>query len=428
MHHRLSLWLALLVFAFVRVSGAESAAVAQSAMPPGQIVAKQVVGKVSVQLNGTTTDLKNDDAVSQASTIITARESSVVLVLSNGATVQLGAETTMVIEEFLQNPFAATISMANMVEEPTTSKTKLRLMKGELVGKVAHLKRDQGSEFTVQTPVGAAGIRGTTFRIVFRPTGTGQAFAVFSLSTVEGQVLFQQGSPQQAAAGSQGAIQQGPGQQTPGQPGDSQAGAGSPGQGASQSVGPGAVAPGGGGGLGGGVGAGLPVGSGQEVVVTLSVNVNQQTGQVTLTAPPSVVSAQPINIETQRQIVSAAELIATATSSASFTAPPPPTPPPAPQQSGPQQEVQPEQQQPSGASNSSSNTSSSSSGGGGGSSAQGNGNSTPQSPTAPTPSTPPPSSPPQVPTLIPSQPMTTPIPPVTQPLPALTPGAGRPSS
>ncbi|HEY5080209.1 MAG TPA: hypothetical protein VII43_10190, partial [Opitutaceae bacterium] len=46
----------------------------------------------------------------------------------------------------------------------------------------------KGSEFTVQTPVGAAGIRGTTFRIIFRPGPDGKAF--FSVVTTDGRVVF----------------------------------------------------------------------------------------------------------------------------------------------------------------------------------------------------------------------------------------------
>ena len=49
--------------------------------------------------------------------------------------------------------------------------------------------------------MGAAGIRGTTFRIVFRPIGAGQAFGAlgqpfeFSITTLEGDVGFLQGAP-----------------------------------------------------------------------------------------------------------------------------------------------------------------------------------------------------------------------------------------
>lgn len=236
-------------------------------MQEGQIVAKKIVGKVTVELNGTATELHDNDRVSQSAKVITAKDSSVILVFSNGATTQLGADTTLVIEEFMQDPFAQQIDVGALTQEPTTSHTKLHLTHGELVGKVAHLKHDQGSYFTVQTPVGAAGIRGTTFRIVFRPTGTGQAFAVFSLSTLEGNVNFQQGGGAQPSTPAPGQVQPTPG--------------------------------------------GVPVATGQEVVVTVSVNVDPQTNVVTVTAPPTISSTQPLSVDTQAAITKVAQDLAT---------------------------------------------------------------------------------------------------------------------
>src|SRR5204863_3545758 len=81
-------------------------------------------------------------------------------------------------------------NVAALTNEPTVSRTNLRLEFGEMVGNVKTLNRAAGSAFSVSTPAGAAGIRGTTFRIVYRPTGNGQAFS-FQLSTSEGIVLYE---------------------------------------------------------------------------------------------------------------------------------------------------------------------------------------------------------------------------------------------
>ena len=154
------------------------------------ILVAKVTGSVTMTLGDKTTPLAVNASVPQLAKINTAKDSSVVLVFSNGATTNLGAETELVIQEFLQDPFSTTINMADITDEPSVSTTKLKLNHGELVGKVAHLKHDKGSSFVVETPVGAAGIRGTTFRLVYRPNGTGQAF--FQLSTVEGSVALGQ--------------------------------------------------------------------------------------------------------------------------------------------------------------------------------------------------------------------------------------------
>jgi hypothetical protein len=132
------------------------------------------------------TPLTDGAKISQGSIVTTGKGSSVVLIFSNGATLSLGTDSALDIETFTQDPFKSAIS-GTMTAEPTTSTTKLNLTKGELVSKVAKLNTSRGSTFNVATPVGAAGIRGTVFRIVYRPDGAGHA--TFSLVTLEGRVV-----------------------------------------------------------------------------------------------------------------------------------------------------------------------------------------------------------------------------------------------
>ncbi len=207
MHNRFLSWLFL---------GAAFALISLRAQSPGtpaiaggaeRVLAARVTGTVEMTVGGQTTPVKADDRVPQSAKIITGKDSSIVLVFSNGATTQLGSDTELIIEEFLQDPFANTVRVAEMTEEPSRSRTRLALNRGELVGTVKKLKHAEGSTYTIVTPVGAAGIRGTTFRIVFRPVVTGQAFgaipqpAEFSLTTLEGDVRFQQGPPNGAPGG-----------------------------------------------------------------------------------------------------------------------------------------------------------------------------------------------------------------------------------
>ena len=158
----------------------------------GQIKVANVQGDVAREnpADKTWVALKNGDVITQGFAVITGRASSVVLVFANGTTIKLGADTNVSVDEFLIDPLAGPINVGQLIAEPTTSTTKLNLAKGELIGDVKHLNRDKGSTFSVQTPIGAAGIRGTTFRIVFIPTGDGLAFN-FVLSTSDGIVLFQ---------------------------------------------------------------------------------------------------------------------------------------------------------------------------------------------------------------------------------------------
>lgn len=157
---------------------------------PGIIKAVKVEGDVfKLTKDGQSVKLAEDAILSESDTITTGKASSVVLVFMNGATVKLGENTKLAIEEFKMDPLDETIKVSELKSEPKVSKTRLNLSYGEMVGEVKHLNKDEGSYFDIQTPVGAAGIRGTTFRIVFRPTGDGKAYN-FTLSTAEGVVLF----------------------------------------------------------------------------------------------------------------------------------------------------------------------------------------------------------------------------------------------
>lgn len=229
---------------------AQSAA-APAARVPGHIVAAKVVGTVYATnvTNGAQTTLEEKRVLSQNYVITTTAGASVILLFSNGASVNLGGDSTLSIDEFMQEPLEKELSAADLIEEPTTSVTRLNLSRGELVGQVKKINENRGSSFTVNTPVGAAGIRGTTFRIVFRPTATGQVF--FTLSTAEGRVLYE--APISRAVAS--------------------------------------------------------VPTGQEVVVAVDVQVNPTTGVVSVTAPPVVTGTQPIPPATQAAIAVASQQI-----------------------------------------------------------------------------------------------------------------------
>jgi hypothetical protein len=163
---------------------------ATAARVKGKIVAARVQGRVDAvsKTDGQRRALHDGDAVTEQTEIVTGAASNVILVFSNGATVNVGAESDLDIELFEQDPFATEQKVSSMKREPGTSVTRLSLTKGELVGKVAHLNVDRSSEFTIQTPVGAAGIRGTTFRIIYRPGPNGTAN--FSVVTTDGRVVF----------------------------------------------------------------------------------------------------------------------------------------------------------------------------------------------------------------------------------------------
>ena len=273
-------WLLLLglCFALPRdLSAQETVPASTASQPAGQIVAARVRGTITAtdKVTNAVTPIVEGSELSQGARVTTGKESSVVLVFSNGATISLGSESLLDIEQFTQDPFSEAFSASEATVEPTTSTTRLRLTRGELVGKVAKLKREQGSTFTVGTPVGAAGIRGTTFRIVYRPDGTGKAF--FSMTTLEGNVEVTVAS--------------------------------------------------------GGVDTPIEVTDNKEVILAeITIEVNDVTGVVTVTTPAgtSVVATNASTTSTQ-QIVAAAQQIAEAVATVVIKSSPPPpaaAPPP----------------------------------------------------------------------------------------------------
>jgi hypothetical protein len=170
----------------------------------GQIILARVRGGVTVmdKASKVVTNASNSLSIAQGNTVTTGKDGSVVLVFSNGATINLKPDSVLDIEQYLQDPFSADIKVADLTDEPTVSNTKLNLTRGELVGNVKHLNKAKNSSFSVQTPVGAAGIRGTTFRIVYRPSGNGTAF--FSLTTAEGNVELATGTSKLPVAAANG--------------------------------------------------------------------------------------------------------------------------------------------------------------------------------------------------------------------------------
>jgi hypothetical protein len=175
------LFLGLLMLTALQATAQQDAARITAARVRGEVFA-------TIKATGVRSPLVENAVVAQGAIVSTSKDSSVVLVFSNGATVSLSPESDLDIEEFTQDPFPAlpATNPANLKQEPSKSATKLMLTRGELVGKVAKLNKAAGSTFSVGTPVGAAGIRGTTFRIVFRPDGTGKAD--FALTVLEGNV------------------------------------------------------------------------------------------------------------------------------------------------------------------------------------------------------------------------------------------------
>jgi hypothetical protein len=141
-----------LVFAFGLIAEppANFAANVRAPSPNGAVLVAKVTGHVTIEIAGKKSDVKSEQRVPAGATISTAAYSSVMLAFSNGATVRLSPNSALLLEEFLQDPFSGSVKVTDITEEPTSSRTKLRLLRGEIEGVVKRLHVDQDSVFRVR--------------------------------------------------------------------------------------------------------------------------------------------------------------------------------------------------------------------------------------------------------------------------------------
>ena len=138
----------------------------KSTMNLGNIRVVKVEGR-SVQLldaSGQSSTLKDGVFIRQGATIKTGKDSSVVLLFDNGTTVNVKPDSEFAVEKFAQDPFDANgVDYQKLKSEPSSSMTRLNVPEGTIVLDIAKLKKD--STFQIATPVGSAGIRGTSLGI-----------------------------------------------------------------------------------------------------------------------------------------------------------------------------------------------------------------------------------------------------------------------
>lgn len=163
----------------------------------GRIIVVQVTGEVYVFTVGETyrLALRSGSLLNSGQMIATGPKASVMLAFSNGATVTIGESSLVSLDEFAQTPFGDMFKMAEATQEPSSSQTRLDLVRGELIANVKKLNKEEGSTFEVKTPLGVAGIRGTTFQVSYIPDtletkpnakagGTTASFAIVMLEGV----------------------------------------------------------------------------------------------------------------------------------------------------------------------------------------------------------------------------------------------------
>jgi len=171
---RLTLGLAAVFLISVAVQAAELSAGALS------------IGKAEGDVTYSLPDSKNfmaaaaGTALPQGAILKTGANSTASVVFSSGSVAIVKENSIVEVSKFLQEPFFGTMTAG---EEPSVSDTELKVQQGEVLSVVAKLRK--GSRYTVSSPVGAAGVRGTTFLFSYNQvTKTGR------LVVTEGSVVL----------------------------------------------------------------------------------------------------------------------------------------------------------------------------------------------------------------------------------------------
>lgn len=159
-------------------------------LEPGTIKAFQVKGDVKVyEEDNLIGKLRRGQDLHQGMTIVTAQKSGALLMFSNGSTLNVGEQTKLELTVFLQAPFDASQGRYAMLkEDPSTSKAHSFLHFGEAIGTVKKLKST--SIFDIESPIGTAGIRGTTFYVSYGLNENSGNY-MMQVSNFDGEVIIE---------------------------------------------------------------------------------------------------------------------------------------------------------------------------------------------------------------------------------------------
>lgn len=150
-------------------------------------ILKVMGGKVEfVDSTGAISNLKDGMFIQQGSKIVTGKNEVVDLVFENGSVLQIKPETEFYIDQFEQAPFDHQgFTYYKPANEPASSQIKLTVAEGTIEVDVAKLKKE--SRYQVFSPLGSAGIRGTSF---FLSSQKANSNAPVSIGVAEGRVQF----------------------------------------------------------------------------------------------------------------------------------------------------------------------------------------------------------------------------------------------
>ncbi len=163
-----------------------------AALQQGQVQALLVVGKVElVDAAGNRKPLTKGMQFTEGNVVQAGDASGATLVFSNGATMRVTANAQLAVTNFKQAPFDADKNgtFIRLQSDPSQSITELDLRNGTLQGEVKKLNIAEKSSFTVNTPAGSAGIRGTIVSITVVRDSSGNVIGI-TANCATGAIAF----------------------------------------------------------------------------------------------------------------------------------------------------------------------------------------------------------------------------------------------
>lgn len=135
-----------------------------AALQKGVVEAGKVRGQVTLKdASGKTANLTTGATFREGHFVETGANSSAELILSNGATILVAAETLVELKVFSQVASKLIVpgKYRELSEEPSPSVVQLDLHRGKITGEARKL--NPSTQFTVKTPVGLTRVRGTVW-------------------------------------------------------------------------------------------------------------------------------------------------------------------------------------------------------------------------------------------------------------------------
>lgn len=197
---KISRWLALgiAVLAVLRAQGPELE------LPrPGAVMVASLQGEAFITAGGERKPIRADERLRVGATLATGRKTALGLAFSNGVLVDLASEAELEVEEFGQAPVSGSFKFPELREEPTLSRTKLRLLRGAVTVTVKPLKVSRGSTFTLVTPAGTLRTGEAVLRAMVRMSDLGLGVCTLEVVRGSAQMEIAGGAPVAVPAGRQ---------------------------------------------------------------------------------------------------------------------------------------------------------------------------------------------------------------------------------